>query len=403
MDPAADLVVFEGAGPVIRRELGVIAEDLQAAFTAASRPQQRGVKVQVVRERDEPISDDAQVLVVDLDARSDPARVVTEAQQWTAWLRSVGCVRIDQRIDTLLRGDAQATFAGVTAGCGMADPLVLAMPAYPSAGRVCIDGTMQVPSAVGDTTSYDVATQLFGDVPSGGVTLEQLAGGTSAILARLETLMGEGVRHVVFDATTEGHLAAAGAAVAALEQRTDVLTVSSGAWLRYHPALDSEGFVLVVSAGTDELDRVQLGRVADMYGPNAIVTNAGDVLADSDAHLKRMIATHRIVVVRSADGDERAATAIAADLASAAGRVIDLSTQTKNVPLGVITSGGVTTGAVIRALGVTGLRPGNELEPLCPVVRLDGSPIPNLALISKASGIGSPDSIVRLIRRLIGS
>ncbi len=383
-----------------QHEIGILAEDLQGALTAASRLQQRGVTVEVVRDRTRTIGD-AQALVVDLDAaRSrDP---YARAREWTTWLKERGCSRIELRTDTLLRGTPVDCLAGMTDGSGLENPLIAVMPGYPSAGRVCIDGIMHVPSATDGEISFSVADGLLSGADAEVISVDTLTQGAGAVDARISEILQRGVRRIVFDSTTEGHLAVAGASIARLESLVPVLTVTSGAWLRYHPALDSDGFVVVIASGANDLDTVQLARIADVYGPLVHTTTGHELLGLPDRQLQQLVARHRLFVLHAA-GDTTDPAAVAALLASAARRLLDTSTTTRNPGLGVICSGGVTTGAVIRALDPDDLRPGNELEPLCPVVRLAGGPFPNLAVISKASGIGSAETLVRLVRRVIGT
>lgn len=383
-----------------RHEIGILAEDLQGALTAASRLQQRGVTVQVVRDPAQSVGE-VQALVVDLDAASS-GDIYAKALAWTTWLRERGCARLELRTDTLLRGTPVDCLAGLTDGSGLDDPLIAVMPGYPSAGRVCIDGVMHVPSAMNGEISYSVVDGLLPGADAEIISVDTLTLGAGAVDARIAEILQRGVRRVVFDSTTEGHLAVAGASVARLEMRMPVLTVTSGAWLRYHPALDSDGFVVVVASGANDLDAAQLARIADVYGPAAHTSTAADLLDLSERQLQQLIARHRLFALHAA-GEANDPTAVAASLAGATRRLLDTSKPTKNPGLGVICSGGVTTGAVIRALDPDDLRPGNELEPLCPVVRLDGGPFPSLAVISKASGIGSAETLVRLVRRIIGT
>jgi uncharacterized protein YgbK (DUF1537 family) len=389
------------SAPSRRHEIGILAEDLQGALTAASRLQQRGVSVQVVRSIHQPL-DGAQAIVVDLNA-AQAGEVYRQARMWAAWLRDRGCERLELRIDTLLRGTPVDCITGLVEGSGLVNPVVAVMAGYPSAGRVCIDGEMVVPSPVSGDVSYSVADSLFPGEEVGVVSVDTLTEGAGAVDARIAGFLAAGIRRLVFDSTTEGHLAVAGAAIGQLERTKPVLTVTSGAWLRYHPALDSDGFIVLVATGTNELDRAQLARIADVYGQAALTTTAPVVLDATDTQLRQLIGRHRLIALHSPDSIDADPAGVAADLARATRRIYDISLQSKNPGLGVVCSGGVTTGAVIRALEPDDLRAGNELEPLCPVVRLSGGPFPNLAVISKASGIGTTETLVRLVRRVIGT
>jgi uncharacterized protein YgbK (DUF1537 family) len=384
-------------------ELGVLCEDLQGALSAASRLQQRGINVQVVQsQQDELLGVEA--VVVDMNLHN----VVRDPQQhvarWTRWLRSAGCRRLEARFDSALRGTPADCIAGLVEGSDDEDPLVLAVPGYPSAGRVCVDGRMMIPSLTEASLEVQVGPSLF---PQGSVTqisLTDVTAGAPALLKVLERAWEAGERHLVFDATTDGHLATIASVAEQLRQQgLPLVTASSGGWLRHYPDLGSDGFVIVAGPSQHEVDQAQLSQIANAFGSRSLVTTASEVLAGSKSHLQEVIALHRVLIIHEAERREDDPWIIAADFGTAVRRLLDISLTGRHPCLGVITSGGLTTSAVIRGLGAQSLRPGQELEPLCPVVRLVDGSFDNLPVISKASGIGTAETPVRLIRRLIGT
>ena len=212
-----------------------------------------------------------------------------------------------------------------------------------------------------------------------------------------------GSRFIVFDATTAEHLSVAATATERLSRGDrQVLTASSGGWLRYFPDLDSDGFLVVAAPAAHESDQRQLTQLADAYGRRAIVMTADDVLVATQKHLGQVTSEYRIVVLTGTQGQDVDPWITAANLGAAVRRILDITNLGFHRCLGVITSGGITTGRVIKSLEATDLRPGQELEPLCPAVRVHGGPHSGMAIISKASGVGTDETMLRLAGRILG-
>ena len=383
--------------------LGVVTEDLQAAVSVAGRLQQRGLRVEVVDDPSTVAMPGLHAIVVDLLAQDRLEDATDLAEQWTRWLRDRGCLRVEQRVDSAFRGTPADVHRGVLRGAGARDPIVAVVTGYPTAGRICIDGEQRVHRHGQGVETIKVAQRLeLGGDPV-VISVDALTLGIEAAGIEADRAIARGHRSLIFDAANEGHLEAAAGVVHQLEAKHEVVAVSSGGWLRCHPALDADGFVVVAATGAATLDRQQLARVADVYGPAARVATASALLRETDALLLETVAQHRVVVVQVPERTGDAPLLAAEDVAAAVRRLLDVSTRGDHPALGVVVSGGVTSGRTIRALDAVALRPGNELEPLCPVVRLTGGPFANLAVITKASSIGAPDTLVRLVRRLTGS
>lgn len=384
-------------------EVGVVTEDLQAALTVAGRLQQRGLRVQIVDDMHARLEPDLHALVVDLQAQSTLEDTAEIAERWTRWLREQGCVRVEQRVDSAFRGAPAEVLDGVVRGAGAKRPVVAIVMAYPTAGRITIEGVQHVHHHGEATERLAVLEHLGRGDDAHIVSIDALTHGVEHAVRDAQQAIAAGADTLVFDATNEGHLDVTGHVVRALEGQHDVIAVSSGSWLRFHPALDADGFVVVAAPGTRGIDRQQLARVADVHGPAARVTTPTAILRETDQLLVDTVAQHRVVVVQATERDGDDPMLVADDIAAAVRRLLRASLRGKHPALGVVVSGGVSSGKVIRALDAVALRPGNELEPLCPVVRLTGGPFPNLAVITKASGIGAPDTLVRLVRRITGS
>src|SRR4051812_26790988 len=99
--------------------------------------------------------------------RDAPGGPRATAAGWAQRLAALGCARFEQRIDSTLRGAPDEELAGLLEGAGLTDAVVVAVPAFPDAGRVCAGGRQR---AAGTAREVEVAPALFGaDAPAEGV------------------------------------------------------------------------------------------------------------------------------------------------------------------------------------------------------------------------------------------
>lgn len=382
--------------------VGVLAEDLQGALAAASRLQQRGLRVALVQSRDD-VLPDVDAVIVDLGLRhrlEEPGQVVAE---WARWLRTRGVERIEARLDPGLHGNPAAILRGARVGASV-DSQVWIVPAYPTAGRACLDGKLLLAGADGAAIELDLREHLELGEDVVAIDLHTVTAGATAVHDAVTTAQRSGARGFLFDATTESHLeVVADASERVRATGTELVTATSGAWLRYHPDTGRDGYVIVAASGSDLVDRAQLLRVSNTYGPKALAMSSEEMLDASLDHIHRVLAQHRVVVVQAHDLARAEPAVVAGEIGQAVRRLLDLGSLGLRPCLGIVTSGGLTTSEVIRGLEPDSLRPGNELEPLCPVVRIDGGPFDHLPVISKSGGVGTSETLVRLIRRILGT
>ncbi len=211
--------------------IGVLADDLTGALGSAARLRAGGLEPVVVwKSEDLPRELRPRAAVVDMRTRDSPAGPRATAAVWAERLRKMGCTRFEQRIDSTFAGTPADELAGLLEGADLRDAVVIAVPAWPDAGRVCRDGRID---------GVEVAAALF-EGPAEVVSPDQL-----------EARVQAGVTRLVVDGEREADLRAAAVAVDRLEHRHTIVTASSGAWLRHHPlsARPRKGFALVVGTG----------------------------------------------------------------------------------------------------------------------------------------------------------
>lgn len=227
-----------GAPIPVVSAIGVLADDLTGALGSAARLRAGGLDPVVVwKSEDLPRELRPRAAVVDMRTRDSPAGPRATAAAWAERLRKMECTRFEQRIDAGLAGSPAEELAGLLEGAALRDAVVIAVPAWPDAGRVCVDGRID---------GVDVAGALF-EAPAEVVRPEAL-----------EARVAAGVTRLVVDGEGEADLRAAAVAVDRLERRHTIVTASPGAWLRHHPvsARPRKGFALVVGTGANghELD-----------------------------------------------------------------------------------------------------------------------------------------------------
>jgi uncharacterized protein YgbK (DUF1537 family) len=303
--------------------IGVLADDLTGALGSAARLRAGGLDPVVVwKSEDLPRELRPRAAVVDMRTRDSPAGPRATAAAWAEVLRKMECTRFEQRIDSTLAGSPAEELAGLLDGAALRDAVVIAVPAWPDAGKVCVNGVVD---------GVDVAGALF----------EQVAEVVRP--EHLEARVAAGVTRLVVDGSQEADLRAAAVAVDRLEATHTIVTASPGAWLRHHPlsARPRKGFALVVGAGPDGA-RVDWEAVA--AGGSTVVVSAEralDVLRES---------ARRGLKCR-----------------------------------GVVAGGGHLASRVVDALGAQRLAVSGEVAPLCARGTLVGGDWAGLAVITQGA------------------
>jgi D-threonate/D-erythronate kinase len=368
-------------------QIGVLADDLTGALASAARLRERGLDPLVVwRAADLPDAFRPRAVVVDMRTRDAPGGPRATACEWARRLRELGCRRFEQRIDSTLRGAPAEELAGLLEGAGMRDAIVVAVPAFPDAGRVCEGGRQR---AAGTTREVEVAPALFGAEPA-----EVVAPGALA-----DRVRAGDVRRFVVDGADDEDLRATARHVAALEDDgAPVVTASPGGWLRHHPASARPGpeIVLVVLGSNTALNHRQL----DALRAARPVVVAGTADPDWDAVARG----GRTVVVETIAGsepdDERRDPRLADGAADAAAALLGRAHERGLRCRGVVASGGHMASRLVDALGARRLGVAGEVAPLCPRGMLHGGPWSGLPVVTKGGLVGEDATLATLVENL---
>ena len=370
----------------------------------------------------------ADALVVALKSRTAPVdEAVRESRAALSWLQSRGvrqvffkyCSTFDSNDEGNIGPVADALVDALDAGT------TVVCPALPENDRTVYQGHLFVGDRLLSESSMadhpltpmrdaDLVRHLGRQTPEavGLVAYPTVEEGGDAIAAALESRRHDGVRYAVVDALDDGHLRAIGAACRDLPLVTGGSGVARGLPDNYRRAgllpadpdtSESEvaavrGPAVILSGSSSAATRQQVDHQrsrgpAFVLDPLAIAAD-DQVLASLSRRACAAIGDDPVLVAASAPPDvvravqeqlgaERAADLIegafgrlAADLVSAGARRI-------------VVAGGETSGAVVRALGVTALEIGPLIAPGVPWTRAlrDG---PALGMVLKSGNFGGP-------------
>jgi D-threonate/D-erythronate kinase len=369
------------AGP----QIGVLADDLTGALASAARLREGGLETLVVwRAEDLPEAFRPRGVVVDMRTRDAPRGPRAAAAEWAKRLRDLGCVRFEQRIDSTLRGAPGEELAGLLEGGGLTDAVVVAVPAFPDAGRVCAGGRQR---ATGTAREIEVAPALFGAGPAVEVV---------APYALADRVRAGVANRFVVDGASDADLRATADAVDALEREgATIVTASPGAWLRHHPRAAGEraDFVLVVLGSNTALNHRQLDALRE---EREVVVASGDeadweAIAGGDATV--VVETISASVPDDEHRDPRLADGAADAAAGLLGRAHERGLHCR----GILASGGHMASRLVDALGAGRLSALGEVAPLCPRGMLAGGPWSGLHVVTKGGLVGEDQTVTALV------
>jgi uncharacterized protein YgbK (DUF1537 family) len=415
--------------------LGAIADDVTGATDLAGILVKNGMPtVQMLGVPSGPWPTDAGAVVVALKSRTAPvADAVAESLAALAWLKAAGCrqfyFKYCSTFDSTPRGNigpvADALLDALGAG------FTVACPAFPATGRTIYQGTLFVGGLRLDEsgmrhhpltpmTDANLVRVLQAQTP-GNVGLTEyadVARGADAIVERWTALRHEGIRFAVVDAIFDRDLQEIGRAAATLPFITGGSGLAQGLPENFRrggllasdidarrlPA--THGFRAVISGSCSSATQTQVrvmreSRPSFRVDPIALARGE-DVVSAALAWAREQVSREPILIYATAAPDEvrhaqetagaeRAAELVERALAGVAAGLVSMGAGR------MIVAGGETAGAVMRALGVTRLTIGREIDPGVPWTAAD-LPAPAsraIALALKSGNFGSPDFFLK--------
>jgi uncharacterized protein YgbK (DUF1537 family) len=411
--------------------LGVIADDFTGATDLANTLVREGMRtVQLIGVPAGEAPADVDAVVVALKSRTIPAPdAVSQSLAALAFLQRAGVRQILFKYCSTFDSTDQGNIGPV------ADALLTALdadftvfcPAFPENGRTIYHGYLFVGDVLLSESSMrnhpltpmrdaNLVRVLGRQTPHkvGLVPLDAVLQGPDAVRAEFVRLRREGCRHAVVDAVRDVDLRTIGAAAADLR----LVTGGSGIALGLPERFRREGLI-------ERAQRADL--LPSVYGDAAVIS--GSCSAATLAQVAAMRATHPVfdvdpialaagepVVARALEwvgsrlggtpvlitasappdqvravqerlGRERAGGLIEAALAAIARGLVGRGVRR------LVVAGGETSGAVVQALGITGLRIGPQIDPGVPWTVSLGEP--TIALALKSGNFGREDFFVR--------
>jgi uncharacterized protein YgbK (DUF1537 family) len=413
--------------------LGCIADDFTGATDLASMLVRHGMAtVQLIGVPEDAIDPgDTQAVVVALKSRTIQAdQAVGQSLAALEWLRARGAEQIlfkyCSTFDSTERGNIGPVSEALLEALG-AD-FTIACPALPENGRTIYLGHL----FVGDQLLSDThmrhhpltpmtdsnlvrVLQRQSQAPVGLVPYPVVERGPEAIRARFDELRVQGVRQAIADAVSDRHLLALGAAAADLALITGGSGIAMGLpenfrrrgllargepadRLPHTPGLEA---ILAGSCSAATLGQIEqhraAGRPTFVLDPIGLTDGGDDIeraLAFAGKHLGEgpvLISSsappEEVATVQERLGRERAGAAIENAMAAIAQGLVAQGVRR------LVVAGGETSGAVVGALGIKGLRIGPPIDPGVPWTTSLGDP--PLALALKSGNFGAPDFFLK--------
>jgi uncharacterized protein YgbK (DUF1537 family) len=412
--------------------LGAIADDFTGATDLCNTLVRRGMRTVQLIDVPAPGTDvaDAEAVVIALKSRTIPAaEAIEKSLAALAWLQKAGAHQILFKYCSTFDSTDAGNIGPVAEALmdALGTDFTLFCPAFPETGRTIYRGYLFVgdmllsESGMRDhplTPMRDpslvrvLQRQAQGRV--GLVPIATVSRGGAAIRAAFAELRWQGFRHTIVDAIEDRHLEAIGAAAANFKlitggsgialglpenfRRQGLLGDSRGADAL--PAIP--GAAVVLSGSCSPATIAQVAYVRDRapvftIDPIAVAEGrrvaeealdwAKPLLGDGPILISATAPPDNVAEVQRRLGRERAGALVEETLAA-----IARGLATKGARRFVI-AGGETAGAIVQALGVTGLRIGRQIDPGVPWTMSLGEPA--LALALKSGNFGALDFFLR--------
>ncbi len=412
--------------------LGCIADDFTGGTDLAGMLVKAGMRtVQMIGVPQGPIPGDIDAVVIALKIRTCPVdQAVAESLAALDWLRRAGCrqhyFKYCSTFDSTPRGNIGPVAEALMRALGA--PFTIACPAFPANGRTVYKGHLFVGDALlSDSgmrhhpltpmTDANLVRVLQQQVKGKVGLLEAsvVARGPQAIRARFDALLGEGCNFAVVDALSDADLMAIGAACADMPLVTAGSGVALGLPRNFHRAgllAETEGTAALPVAGglravvSGSCSIATQGQVAAMREKHPAfrvdpfeLASGRDVVGEALAWAESRLGAEPVLVYAT-DTPESVQAAQARLGAEKAGGLVEeaLAAVARGlVEMGVgqlIVAGGETSGAVVKALGIAGLRIGPEIDPGVPWTAALGGGKP-LLLALKSGNFGTPDFFLK--------
>lgn len=412
--------------------LGCIADDFTGGTDLAGMLVKAGMRtVQMIGVPREPLPEDVDAVVIALKSRTVPARqAVEESLAALEWLKEAGCRQFYFKYCSTFDSTDAGNIGPVTDALmtALGTDFTIACPAFPENKRTIFKGYLFVgeellsesgmrhhPLTPMTDANLVRVLQRQTSRKVGLINHAVVAQGGAAIAKHIAQLKREGIEIAIVDAVSNEDLMRIGEALAGMPLVTAGSGIALGlprnfrkaGLLKEKAAADAlqvpQGLHAVISGSCSVATNVQVehviasGRPAFAIDPLKLAAGK-DVVAEALAWAAPLLpegppliyATASPESVKAAQekiGVERAGALVEEALASIAKGLVERGVRQ------MLVAGGETSGAVVKALGVTGLHIGPEIDPGVPwTVTLGKQP---LALALKSGNFGTADFFMK--------
>ncbi|MDP6692503.1 MAG: four-carbon acid sugar kinase family protein [Alphaproteobacteria bacterium] len=414
--------------------LGCIADDFTGATDLANRLVRQGMRT--VQFFGPPAAHmavpEAEAVVIALKSRTNPVdEAIAQSLDALAWLRDAGAEQFFFKYCSTFDSTPEGNIGPVAEALleALDQDFTIACPAFPENGRTICYGYLfvgaQLLSESGmqnhpltPMTDSSLVRVLAAQCrhPVGLVDHRTVAGGADQIAAAFAGLRAEGKHHAIVDALSDDDLLRIGTACANLKLITGGSGVALGLPENFRragrlsgdtvadqlPPVPGPGAVLSGSCSEATLAQVaamQRNRPSFQIDPLKLAAGedqAGEALAWATAQLADgpplIYASATPVQVRAAQdqlGRTEAGELVEAAMAKIATGLVEAGVRR------LVVAGGETSGAVVQALGVEGIRIGPQIDPGVPWTTTLGQP--ELALALKSGNFGVEDFFLKAL------
>jgi uncharacterized protein YgbK (DUF1537 family) len=411
--------------------LGAIADDFTGATDLCNTLVRRGMRtVQLI---DVPTPDatveDAEAVVIALKSRTIPApEAIDKSLAALAWLQRAGARQVLFKYCSTFDSTDVGNIGPVAEALmeALGTDFTLFCPAFPETGRTIYLGYLFVGDVLlSESGMRDHPLTPMRDPSLVRVLQRQTRGkvglvpqydvtrGAPAIRDAFASLRQAGFRHAIVDAIYDRDLEAIG------EAATDfaLITGGSGIALGLPENFRRQGLIggdvadrltpiagaaVVLSGSCSEATRGQVAYMrerAPIFTIDPIAAAAGRKIAeeaiawattrlgDRPVLISATAPPEQVAAIQEVLGRERAGALVETILADIARGLVTQGVRR------LVVAGGETAGAIVQALGVTGLRIGRQIDPGVPWTMSLGEP--PLALALKSGNFGAPDFFLR--------
>ncbi len=406
-------------------ELGCIADDFTGATDLANELQQQGLRTILfigTPKVDVPL-DNVDAIVIALKSRTAPVKQAQEESvEALRWLQGAGVRRFYSKYCSTFDSNENGNIGPIADALleALGDSFTIASPAFPRTGRTVYKGYLFVNDILLSeshmrhhpltpmTDSHLVRLmerQTNGKVTS--IPYEMIRLGDNAIRKAFEEAKQKGSRFAVVDAIEDDDLIRIGHAALDLPLTTGASGIAYGlarallntrkvkkAQSSLLPTIGGKAAVLAGSCSKVTLEQIEVMKASypffeiDVSGLAERKSIVPEILAWAKQYIDSTpvliyssTSSERLQIIHEKLGKENAGKLVESVFAEIAEQLVELDVRR------LIIAGGETAGAVVKALQVSGLRIGQEIDPGVPwTVSIQERP---LALALKSGNFGS--------------